>query len=85
MKNSRKFLFGSLLLVAMTGCVGGVAVAGDDGGVYYGGGPWFHDDAWVDGGRGWYGGAHDVHGGGAYVHPAGAHASAGGSGGEHHR
>ena len=39
MKNSRKFLFGSLLLVAMTGCVGGVAVAGDDGGVYYGGGP----------------------------------------------
>lgn len=84
MKNSRKFLFGSLLLVGMTGCVGGVAVAGDDGGVYYGGGPWFHDDAWVDGGRGWYGGGRDVHGG-AYVHPAAPHGSAVRSGGDHHR
>jgi hypothetical protein len=90
MKNSRKFLFGSLLLlglqmVGMTGCVGG-AVVGDGGGVYYGGDPWFHDDVWVNGGRGWYGGQHDAHGGGAYIHPAAAHAPAArGGGGDHHR
>jgi hypothetical protein len=76
MNHSRKFLFGSFLLlclqiVGMTGCVGG-AVVGDGGGVFYGGDPWFHDDVWVDGGRG-----RDFHGGGAYIHPAGGHAAGG--------
>jgi hypothetical protein len=68
MKHTRKILLFSLMLIGMSfawnGCIG---VVGDGGG-YGGGGVWFHDDAWVDGGgRGWYGG----HGGGAYVHPGG--------------
>jgi len=69
MKPSRKVLLCSLAIVAVqlavSGCVGPV----EGGGVVYGGGGlWFHDDVWVDGGgRGWYGG----HGGGAYVHPSG--------------
>jgi len=72
MKHLRKVLLGSLFAIAMpfawTGCVG---YAGDAGVVVYGGGgPWFHDGGWVDGGgRGWYGG----HGGDAYVHPGGGH------------
>jgi hypothetical protein len=64
MKHTRKILFGCLVAIAlnfaMSGCVGYV---GDRGG---GGGVWFHDDVWVDGGgRGWYGG------GRGYVHPGG--------------
>ncbi len=59
-------LIGSLAI--WTGCVG---VVGDGGGVAYGGGPWFHDDVWVDGGgRGWYGGHDGGHDRG-YVHPGG--------------
>lgn len=71
MKNLRKILLASLILaglpLAWTGCVGYV---GDGGGgaVVYGGGPWFGDGVWVDGGgRGSYGG-HDRD---AYVHPSG--------------
>lgn len=67
MKHTQKILLGSLLIVglqfAWTGCIGP-----GGGAVVYGGGPWFGDGVWVDGGgRGWYGG----HGGGAYVHPGG--------------
>ena len=73
MKHARKVFLGSLILIGMqfawTGCIG---VEGG-GGVVYGGGPWFQDGIWLDGGgRGWYGG----HGGGAYIHP---------NGGGHHR
>src|SRR5208282_449728 len=82
MKHTRKFLLGSLILVGLrfagTGCIG----PGDGGGgvVYGGGGPWFGDGVWVDGGgRGWYGGRG---GGSAYVHPSGGgDHSSGGSGG----
>jgi hypothetical protein len=75
MKSFNKIFISSFtimcLTLAWTGCVG-VGVSGEVG---YGGGPWFHDDGWLDGGgRGWYGG----HGGGAYVHPSG-----GGHGGGH--
>jgi len=68
MKHLLNILLVSLILIglplAWTGCVG---YAGG-GGVVYGGGPWFHDDVWVDGGgRGWYGG----HAGAAYAHPSG--------------
>ncbi len=64
MKHTRKILLSFLFVVAAQlvggGCVGYV------GGGGYGGGPWFHDDVWVDGGgRGWYGN------GGGYVHPGG--------------
>jgi hypothetical protein len=87
MKPLHKFLFASVALVGLqfgglAGCVGGAAVE-TDGGVYYGGDPWFHDDVWVHGGRGFYG--HD-HG---YVHPVGrpsGHVSVGAHGGnDHHR
>jgi hypothetical protein len=62
MKHKTPFIVGALLLLgSITGCVGYVG----GGGVYYGGGPWIHDDVIVTGGRGWYGG----HGG--YVHPGG--------------
>ena len=69
MKSARTFLLTIVMLagvpLAWTGCI--VPVGGDV--TYGGGGPWFHDDVWVDGGgRGWYGG----HGGGAYVHPGGS-------------
>jgi len=70
MKHLHKILYASLILVALpfawTGCVG--YAGGERGVVYGGGGPWFHDDVWVDGGgRGWYGG----HSGEAYAHPGG--------------
>ncbi len=65
MKHARKTLLSALALLglqlAFAGCVGEV----QGGGVEYGGGPWFHDDVWVDGGPGWYGR------GGGYVHPGG--------------
>jgi hypothetical protein len=66
MKHTRKILLFSLMMIGMpfvwNGCVGYVG----DGPAYGGGGVWFHDDVWVDGGgRGAYG-----HGGG-YVHPGG--------------
>jgi hypothetical protein len=66
MKHTQKILLGCLLIVglqfAWTGCV--VPVEGRGG---YGGGPWFGEGVWLDGGgRGSYG-----HGGGAYVHPGG--------------
>jgi hypothetical protein len=68
MKHTRKILLSSLMVIGMTfvfnGCVGYVG----DGPAYGGGGVWFHDDVWVDGGgRGWYG----DHGGNGYVHPGG--------------
>jgi hypothetical protein len=69
MKHKNKLIFAALLLIglqlgSMTGCVG--YAGGGDGGVYYGGDPWFHGDVIVNGGgRGWFGG----HGG--YVHPGG--------------
>jgi len=70
MKSISKILLSSLFLVSLafvwTGCVGEVGVRG---GGYYGGGPWYHEDIWLDGGgRGWYG-----HGGGAYVYPGRGH------------
>jgi hypothetical protein len=97
MKHTSKILLGSLILIGLefgwTGCVG----PGDgDVGVVYGGGPWFSDGVWVDGGgRGWYGGhrdaayAHPVRGGGHPAprgggHPApsgGGHAAPSGGGG----
>src|SRR5580704_5701301 len=72
MKHTRNIFLVSLLFAglefAWTGCVG----PGDGGGVVYGGvyggGPWYQDGVWVDGGgRGWYGGHRDA----AYAHPAG--------------
>ena len=80
MKHTRKILFCSLMLIGMpfawTGCVG----VGYDGGGYGGGGVWFQDDVWVNGGgRGWYGG----HGNGAYVHPGGGGGGERGGGGHH--
>ena len=64
MKHTRKILLGYLLVIGMqfvwTGCVGYV---GDAGPGYGGGGVWFHDDVWLDGGRGGYRGG--------YVHPGG--------------
>jgi hypothetical protein len=78
---TRKILLSALLLtglpLAWTGCAGGGEVDGSTT-VVYGGGPWFGDGAWVDGGgRGWYHGNDR----GAYVHPGAgarpeAHASA---------
>jgi hypothetical protein len=69
MKHSRKILLGAFLLLALQAWTGCIVPGGGGGGV------WFHDDVWVDGGgRGWYGG----HGGGAYVHP-------GVGGGDHRR
>ena len=70
MKHTKTILLGILVLAglqlgAMTGCVGYV---GGPGGVEYGGGPWFQDGVWIEGGRGWYGGGH---GGGGYIHPDG--------------
>jgi hypothetical protein len=62
MKHAKKILASSLVLILLqivgAGCVGYVGGGG--------GGPWVHDDVWIDGGgRGWYGG------GGGYVHPGG--------------
>ncbi len=77
------------LPLAWMGCVG----PGGGGEVVYGGGTWFGDGAWVDGGgRGWDGGHDDrgyVHPGGgghAEAHPAegGGHAEAHSSGGGGH-
>jgi hypothetical protein len=101
MNPTRKLLLGALLLsafpLAWTGCAGGGEVDGSTT-VVYGGGPWFGEGAWVDGGgRGWYHGNNS----GAYVHPNGggahpeahasapahvdAHSGAGGDHDQHHR
>jgi hypothetical protein len=66
MKHTRKILLSTLILIGLqfglTACVG----PGGGGAVVYGGGPWFGDGVWIDGGgRGWYGN------GGGYVHPGG--------------
>jgi len=75
MKHTYKILLGSLILsgaqFALSGCGGGY-VEGGGTTVVYGGGAWFHDDVWVDGGgRRDYGDGRGG-GGGAYVHPAAA-------------
>ena len=58
------------LLFLSAGCVGP-----GGGGVVYGGGTWFDDGVWVEGGgRGWYGGNR----GAAYVHPGGGDRGKGG-------
>jgi hypothetical protein len=59
MKNIKRILLGTLVLLGLQfvllGCLVGVG-----GGGYRGGGPWFHDGPWMDGGRG--GGMHvDIH------------------------
>ncbi len=60
MKNIRKILLGALILVGLQfvliGCLVGVGVRGGRGG----GGVWFQDGPWMDGGRGGYGHG-DIH------------------------
>jgi hypothetical protein len=62
MKNTKKILLGTLILFGLqfvlVGCL--VGVEGRGGGGRVGGGPWFQDGPWMDGGRG--GGEHrDIH------------------------
>jgi hypothetical protein len=58
MKNIKKILLGTLVLFGLQfgliGCLVG------DGGRHEGGGVWFHDGPWMDGGRGGYGHG-DIH------------------------
>ena len=67
MKTTYKILLTALVVTgfqfAFVGCVADVGVRGG----YYGGGPWYHDGGWMDGGR--YG--HSRGGVGLELHPPG--------------
>ena len=58
MKNIKKIILGTLVLVGLQFGLIGCLVGTEGRGGHGGGGVWFHDGPWMDGGRGGHGEIH---------------------------